>query len=121
MPRRRSATDAAIPDSCASAARIGRVRSSLFDAQNYLVIGIFFTLLVVKVFAFGDALARSADSYVSAGKLTKQAWLLILGLALAVHLLSVNPINLLSLIGTVAALVYLADARPALKDYRGTR
>jgi hypothetical protein len=97
------------------------VRSSLFDAQSLLVIGIFFTLLAVKIFAFGDALARSAASYVSAGKLTKQAWLLILGLALGVDLITFNPISLLSLIGTVAAFVYLADARPALKEYRGTR
>lgn len=85
------------------------------------MVAIFFALLAVKIFALVDALARPAASYVSAEKLTKQAWLLILGLTLAVDLLTFNPISILSLIGTVAAFVYLADARPALKVYRGSR
>lgn len=94
---------------------------ALFDAQNALILAIFFVLLAVKIFALVDALIRPPASYVSEGKLTKPAWLLILGLALAVELLTRNPISILSLIGTVAAFVYLADARPALKGYRGAR
>jgi hypothetical protein len=94
---------------------------ALDQAPNYLLLGISLVLLVVKIFAMVDALTRPATAYVSEGKLTKPAWLLILGLALAVHLVSRTPIGLLTLIGTVAAFVYLADVRPALKGYRGAR
>jgi hypothetical protein len=93
---------------------------ALYNAENYLMLGIGLALLVVKLFALVDAATRPARAFVSEGKLTKVAWLLILSLTLAVHLLS-PPIGLLSLIGTVAALVYLADVRPALKGYRGAR
>lgn len=85
------------------------------------MLGIYLVLLVVKIFALVDALVRPAPAFVSEGKLTKGAWLLILGLALAVHLVSIGPLGFLNLIGTVAAFVYLADVRPALKGHRGTR
>ena len=73
-------------------------------------------LLVVKIFAFVNCLMFSAESYRAAGKLTKPAWALILGLGLALQVLLIDasPINLISLVFTIAALVYLADVRPAL-------
>lgn len=91
----------------------------LFGLQNDLLSVIFLVLLVIKVFAFVDALLHAPAVYVHADKLTKNAWLLILGLSLAVHLVQASPIGILSLLGTVAAFVYLADARPALKSMRG--
>lgn len=93
----------------------------LFGLQNDLLTVIFLVLLVVKVFAFADALTQPATAYVHADKLTKNAWLLILGLSLAVHFVQANPIGILSLLGTVAAFVYLADARPALRSMRDGR
>ncbi len=93
----------------------------LFGLQNDLLTVIFLVLLVIKVFAFADALIQPAAAYVHAGKLTKNAWLLILGLGLAVTFVEGNPIGILSLLGTVAAFVYLADARPAVKSMRGGR
>lgn len=74
----------------------------------------YLALLTVKVWAFVDALTRSAQAYVAAGKLTKQAWMLILGLTLASTLLFRSTFGLLSIAGTVAAFVYLLDVRPAL-------
>ena len=73
-------------------------------------------LLVVKIFAFVNSLMFSSESYVAAGKLTKPAWALILGLGVALQVLLINasPINLIGLVFTIAALVYLADVRPAL-------
>lgn len=73
---------------------------------------VFLVLLAVKVWAFVDALIRPSAAYVAADKLTKKGWLLILGLTVASALL-LNGLTL-SLIGTVAAFVYLLDARPAL-------
>ena len=75
----------------------------------------FLALMAVKVFAFVDAASRRKDAFVAADKMTKPAWLLILGLAVVVSLvLSRSPLGLLSIVGTVAAFVYILDARPAL-------
>lgn len=73
---------------------------------------IFLALAVVKIWALIDALIRPPAAYVAAGKLTKPAWLLILGLTVACALL-LNTLTL-ALVGTVAAFVYLLDVKPAL-------
>ena len=62
-----------------------------------------------------DAAVRSPQQFVAAGKLSKPGWLIILGLALVVHLMNANPFALLNLAGAVAAIVYLVDARPAMR------
>lgn len=71
-------------------------------------------LLAVKIWAFVDALSRPAQAYVAAEKLTKQGWLVILGLTVAASLVWSSPLGIFSIIGTVAAFVYLLDAKPAL-------
>jgi hypothetical protein len=74
-------------------------------------------LLAVKVFAFINSLMWSAEHYAAAGKLTKPAWTIILGVGVVVHLvLGGGPIGLLNLAFTIAAFVYLADVRPALAN-----
>jgi hypothetical protein len=74
----------------------------------------FYALMAVKIWAFVDALTRPAAAYVAADKLTKPAWLLILGLVVASSLLWSSPLGLFSIVGTVAAFVYLLDVKPAL-------
>ncbi len=70
------------------------------------------------VFALVDALRQPSEAYVAGEKLSKQAWCIILGVALAAHVLlsGGDPINLLSLVGIVAAIVYLVDVRPTLRS-----
>jgi hypothetical protein len=76
-------------------------------------------LLGVKLFAACDAAMRKDRIFVAADKQNKAFWLLLLIVFLALHaILRYSPINLLNLIGTVAALVYLADVRPALGSMR---
>ena len=89
---------------------------NVFDLEAHFLLLVTIILLVVKIFAFVNALMFSAESYVAAGKLTKPAWVLILGLGLALQvlLITASPINLIGLVFTIAALVYLADVRPAL-------
>ena len=84
--------------------------------EGYLLLVVALTLLAVKIFALVSALSFSAESYQAAGKLTKPAWGAILGLGVLVQVLlvSASPLNLLSLVFTIAAFVYLADVRPAL-------
>ena len=74
---------------------------------------------MVQAWAFIDAITRRPEAYVAADKQTKPTWLIILGVALAAHILIWNPISFLNLIGTVAAIVYIVDARPALRAVSG--
>lgn len=88
---------------------------SLFAVQSNLMLALTLMLFVVKAFALVDALSRPADAYLAADKHTKNLWLVLLGLAVAAHALLWGPLGLLNLAGTVAALVYLADVRPAVR------
>jgi hypothetical protein len=90
----------------------------LFELQNNLMLALSLVLFGCKAFAFIDAVTRPAPLFVAAGKQTKQFWMLILGLATAVHMVFWNPIGILNIIGAVGAFVYLADARPAMKALR---
>jgi asparagine N-glycosylation enzyme membrane subunit Stt3 len=90
--------------------------SGAFAVQSTLMMVATFVVFALQAFAFVDAVSRRPDAYVAADKLTKPAWLIILGIALAAHMLIWNPISFLNLIGTVAALVYLLDARPAMRS-----
>jgi hypothetical protein len=89
---------------------------SVFALEGRVLLLVTLILLVVKIFAFVNSLMFSAESYRAAGKLTKPLWALILGLGLALQVLLIeaSPINLIGLVFTIAALVYLADVRPAL-------
>ena len=86
------------------------------DLNFYLVVA--FVLLVVKIFAFVNSLTHSNEEYEAAGKLTKTAWSLILGLGVVVQLLLGGPLGLLNIVFTIAAFVYLADVRPAIAGLR---
>jgi len=86
------------------------------DLNFYLVVA--FVLLVVKIFAFMNSLMHSNQEYEAAGKLTKTAWSLILGLGVVVQLLLGGPLGLLNIVFTIAAFVYLADVRPAIAGLR---
>lgn len=88
----------------------------MFSFENSVMGIVSLVLLVVKLWAFVDALLRPKAGYVAAGKLTKPGWLVILGLALVLQILWPHPIGLFSIIGTVAAFVYLLDARPAIAE-----
>jgi uncharacterized membrane protein YkvI len=70
---------------------------------------IFFAILLVKVVALIDAISRPERSFVAMEKQTKQFWLIVLVLALLSTF-----VGFLSLVGLVAALVYLVDVRPAI-------
>lgn len=86
------------------------------DLNFYLVVA--FVLLVVKIFAFVNSMMHSNEEYEAAGKLTKTAWSLILGLGVVVQLLLGGPLGLLNIVFTIAAFVYLADVRPAIAGLR---
>jgi Protein of unknown function (DUF2516) len=83
-----------------------------------LVIGVL--ALGVQGFALVDALRQRTDAFTAAGKLTKPLWLTILAVATAIGVIFLlNPFNVFDLIAFVAAGVYLADVRPAIKSISG--
>ena len=74
---------------------------------------LFFAILILKLYALIDALIRPASSYVAAGKQTKVFWAVILTIALLVNGF------FFGLAAIVAAIVYLVDVRPAIRELRG--
>ena len=72
--------------------------------------------LALKLWALVDACIRPAPAFPAAGKLTKPAWVAILAVALVIG--GTDFSGLFGLIGTVAAIVYLVDVRPAVRELR---
>jgi hypothetical protein len=66
-------------------------------------------LFVLKVWALVDCATRPAAAFPATGKLTKVAWIAILVLAVLF-----GGLGILGIAGTVAAIVYLVDVRPAV-------
>jgi hypothetical protein len=84
--------------------------------ENQVLIALFWILLLVKVFALADAVLRRDALYVAADKQNKAFWLLLLGVFLVLQIVIPDVRHPLNLIGTIAAFVYLADVRPALRQ-----
>ena len=92
----------------------GYAGAVVFQFESMIAEIAFFALLAVKVFAFIDAVTRPTQAYVAAGKLTKPAWSLILGLTVATAFIWPSVLGIFSIVGIVAAFVYILDVRPAL-------
>jgi hypothetical protein len=86
---------------------------------DLIALVIWVALLAVKVFAFVDSLRYTNNQYVSAGKRSRILWLALTGLSLAFHLIINSPVQIVSLAGTIASIVYLVDVRPALQQVSG--
>lgn len=89
---------------------------SLLVLEAWVLTGLYYGLLVVKAWALGDAAIRRNALFVAGDKQSKAFWMLLLAVFLAVHILRPSPLNILNLVGTVAAFVYLADVRPTLRS-----
>jgi hypothetical protein len=97
-------------------------RVELFGSfQNLLLWGLLLLTAGLKIWALVDAARHRTDAFPAAGKQSKNLWLAILGLALVVQIVLLNPLNFLNLLGAVAAIVYLVDVRPALASVEGGR
>jgi hypothetical protein len=75
----------------------------------FLVIAL--AMFAVKVWALVDCLMRPERAFPVAGKRTKNFWILVTVLAVISGFL-----GFLSIIGLVAAIVYLVDVRPRVKE-----
>ncbi|UFU02591.1 DUF2516 family protein [Ruania suaedae] len=89
--------------------------------QSYLFLALAFSALALAVWALADAAVRPAPAFESADKRTKMFWIAMSGGAALLSLLAVVGAFtglLFSIIAGVMAGVYLADVRPAVRDYR---
>jgi hypothetical protein len=90
---------------------------SVFQYESGVLLVVDLVLLAIKIFAFVSALTYASEAYVAAGKATKPAWAIGLGIGVALQAIGVS-FFLISIAFTVAALVFLADVRPALAGLR---
>ena len=88
---------------------------------EYVLFGIHLLVLVVSVYALIHAALQRTDAYPAANKMTKNAWLGILGGAVLLSFIT-NIIGL-GITGVassaVAAGVYLVDVRPKVLEVQG--
>ena len=93
-------------------------------AQTFVYLALYLVVFVLSAWALLDAAARPAGAFLSAGKRTKKFWLLVTGAATAISFIALPPLGrggFLVIIAAVAAGVYLADVRPAVRPYSGGR
>ena len=96
----------------------------LVAAQSVVFYALGALAFVAQLVALVDAGRHRPDAFVAAGKMTKQRWLIILGVAAAIGFVSLGGVflgalNFLNIIAFVAAAVYLVDVKPALRQVSG--
>ncbi|WP_166391116.1 DUF2516 family protein [Nocardioides ochotonae] len=89
----------------------------IFVIEGMVGLLVRFALLVVAIFAFVISLIHPAEEYAAAGKWTKQGWTIVLGLGVLFSFIGVLPF-FVDLAFMIAAFVFLADVRPALRGLR---
>ena len=98
------------------------VGSALTTIQGLLTLTLWVLAFGLVVFAVVDAARARADAFPAAGKLTKPIWLGILALATALMIISFpSPLSIFAVLSIVAAGVYVADVRPAVRGSSGGR
>ena len=86
---------------------------SLYTWTDHIL---FWGLVALRAWAFVDCVGRKAAAFPAADKLTKPTWLLILVATGLLGTFVSDPLWPISLISAVAAAVYLADVRPAVRE-----
>lgn len=96
---------------------------TVFALEGYAYLVVLIAMLAIKGFAFISAAGFSAQAYPAASRGTKTGWLIGLGLGFVAQLMLIgfSPLNLISLAFLIAALVFIADTRPALAEVTSQR
>ncbi len=98
----------------------------LSQLQFFVWMALSLAVFVMQVVALVDALRRPARAYTAEGKLSKNVWLLILGVAAAIGLLGIpsgsgGGFGFLNIIAVTPAIIYWVDVRPRIRPYGGGR
>jgi len=84
--------------------------------EHYLDVLIMIMSVVIQAVALIHCLTQRGDGFQAIGTLPKGAWAGILAICMVLTLLISGAIGIFGLIGIAAALIYLLDVRPGLKD-----
>ena len=88
--------------------------------QSTIVLVLGSLAVATELFAFVDALRHRDEVYRAAGKRTKTFWLAITGVGLLLGFATwPGVLGMIGLAALIAAGVYLADVRPALRQITG--
>jgi len=90
---------------------------SILTLQGMVTLIVTWALFAVTIFAFISSLTFAAEAYRAAGKWSKQGWTILLGCAAVFQIVPIG-IGIIRWALVIAALVYLADVRPALNSLR---
>jgi hypothetical protein len=100
----------------------------LVDDLNFYTNGLlWYAVAALRLWALVDCLTRRSSAFPAVDKLTKPAWVAILlvsgllGTLFSLPVGSTNVVQIISLASIVAACVYLADVRPAVREISGGR
>ena len=99
-----------------------------YGPLNYFFLALAVAAFAVEAWAFVDAIIRPKAAFAAAAtmgdnaaqRLTKQWWLIILGVAFVLGLYSAaygGVTGFLSVLAFVAAAIYLAGVRPKVREY----
>ena len=81
---------------------------------------LYWGFVALRLWAIVDCLTRKAAAFPAVDKLTKPVWLAILIIGGAIGSLpTFGAVNIISLASLIAALVYLTDVRPAVREVSG--
>lgn len=93
---------------------------AIYEAQNLLQTVIGVAVFAMMAWALIDCARTRPDAFPAAGKRSKQFWLLLTGAATLIGFIFLfHPFNLINIIAVVAAAVYHADVKPAVKAVQG--
>ncbi|ROS78856.1 DUF2516 family protein [Cellulomonas sp. PhB143] len=95
----------------------------LSSAQALVLLLLSVVAFVVQVYALVDCARRPARAFVAEGKLTKNVWLIILGVAAALGFVGLGGggLGFLGIVAIVAAIIYLVDVKPRVAPYSPRR
>jgi hypothetical protein len=89
--------------------------------ESLIVLTLWAILLVVKIFAFVDAIRRPADYFPVIGRQTKLLWVALTGISVLAGLAPSLALSIFGIAGTVIALIYLFDIRPKMIEITGRK
>lgn len=85
--------------------------------------GLAIIAFLMEAFALLDAIRRPAPAFPAANKQTKKMWVIILALAtlfgFAAATVFLDVLGIFSIASVIAAVIYLADVRPAVRAMGG--
>ncbi|GAA1598720.1 DUF2516 family protein [Actinoplanes couchii] len=84
------------------------------DVRTIVDVAVLLVSLAVQLVALVHCLMQRGPGFQALGTLPKGAWAAIIGVCLVIT--ATGRIMMITMIGVAAALVYLLDVRPGLKD-----